>query len=68
MERTPPLQWSLAHASPFVRIDRDLLTVTYKGKSAHTGDCGCVRAGTPVPPSSSFFYFEVQILDSGSKG
>lgn len=54
-----------ALVSKLVLIDKDRLTVKYKGSSQHANDVGAVRSDHPVPLHQKMYYYEIKILKSG---
>lgn len=49
------------------QIDRDKLSVRYRGNSNHNADWGSVRANHPLPKRRRMFYFEVTVVSAGEQ-
>ena len=49
-------------------VSKDKLTVRYTGRGNHSQDVGAIRTDWPCPQRCLLYYFEVNILDSGTRG
>lgn len=67
-DRHPTRLNTTALANQLLYIEKNRLTVTYKGSSQHHNDVGAVRSDRPVPLNRKVYYYEVSIVDSGEKG
>ena len=52
----------------FLTVSKDRLTVRYVGRGNHSQDVGAARTNWPCPHQCFVYYFEVTIIDSGSRG
>ena len=52
----------------FLAVSKDKTTVRYVGRGNHSQDVGAVRANRPCPQRVLVYYFEVTIVDGGSRG
>lgn len=50
------------------QVEKDKLTVRYTGQGAHNNDVGAIQGNRPVPRKRRVYYYEVTVLDAGSKG
>jgi len=56
------------HSSLLLEVQRDKLTVKYIGKANHNHDVGGIQANRCCPPSLPLYYFELTVLDAGTRG
>jgi len=62
-----PTQINTQTKPHFVEVHKDKLTVSYVGKGNHT-DFGAVQSNHPAPSRRVAYYFEVKVLDAGTRG
>lgn len=52
----------------FLEVSKEKLTVKYIGKGSHNHDVGSIRANRPFPQNQMIGYFEIVVLDAGTRG
>eukprot|EP00293_Proteomonas_sulcata_P014864 CAMPEP_0184292940 /NCGR_PEP_ID=MMETSP1049-20130417/4584_1 /TAXON_ID=77928 /ORGANISM="Proteomonas sulcata, Strain CCMP704" /LENGTH=439 /DNA_ID=CAMNT_0026600863 /DNA_START=101 /DNA_END=1420 /DNA_ORIENTATION=- len=63
-----PSEVNTTKTSHLVKVHKDKLTVTYNGKANHTQDVGAVQANKPFPKKVLIGYFEMRVIDAGTRG
>lgn len=63
--RAPPSE--SIQASPFVKVHKDKLTVTYSAKGNHSNDVGAVQANRAFSHNVLIGYFEMTIINQGER-
>uniref|UniRef100_A0A0G4G877 B30.2/SPRY domain-containing protein n=1 Tax=Chromera velia CCMP2878 TaxID=1169474 RepID=A0A0G4G877_9ALVE len=66
-EGDEPSEINTRNHQHFAEVLKDKLTVVYTGKGNHT-DFWCVQSDKPAPTERLVYYFEVDIIDSGTRG
>lgn len=62
-----PSEVDTQKASHLVKVHKDKLTVTYKGKANHNHDVGAVQADRPFSSDVLIGYFEMTIVNQGER-
>ena len=63
-----PSELNTASHPRYLVANKDKLTIRYVGKGNHTHDVGAIRANQPCPHRRLLYYFEITVLDAGSRG
>eukprot|EP00741_Cyanophora_paradoxa_P020800 tig00021312_g20079.t1 len=63
-----PTHWNCANCSQFLEVSKDKRTVKYTGKGNHANDVGAIQANKPVPSRMLLYYYEITVLDAGTRG
>lgn len=50
-----------------LNVEKDRLTVSYKGPGQHSNDVGAIRSDYPVPRDRKIYYYEISIINEGDK-
>uniref|UniRef100_A0A7S0HIE7 B30.2/SPRY domain-containing protein n=1 Tax=Hanusia phi TaxID=3032 RepID=A0A7S0HIE7_9CRYP len=67
-EESGPTEVNTSTISHLVKVNKDKLTVMYNGKANHRMDVGSVQANRPFSRSSLVGYFEMTVLNAGTRG
>lgn len=67
-DRDDPVQLDTKEYPHTIEIQKDKLTTKYVGMGNHCHDVGSVRTDLPVPRGVQIYYFEVEVLDAGTRG
>ena len=59
--------WSMQPSVQFLELAKDRLTVKYTGKANHSYDIGTIRTDRSLPTDTWIGYYEVTVVDGGSK-
>ncbi|BDA46674.1 Ran-binding protein 10 [Coccomyxa sp. Obi] len=67
-EEPLPSHFNTNNFGNFLDVEKDKLTVRYTGQGNHNNDVGAIQGNRPVPRKRRVYYYEVTVLDAGSKG
>jgi hypothetical protein len=68
MEEEGPTELNPINHPRFLEVAKDKLTIRYVGKGSHTHDVGAIQSNRPVPRSVFAYYYELTVLDAGTRG
>ena len=51
-----------------LQVSKDKLSLQYTGPGDHETDVGCIQANYAVPRNKRIYYYEVDIVNAGTKG
>ena len=63
-----PSELDVANRPRSLVVCKDKLTIRYVGKGNHSHDAGSMRANHPCPKRCVLYYFELTVLDAGTRG
>lgn len=63
-----PTELNTVDCARFLAVSKDKLTVRYVGRGNHSQDVGSIRTNWPCPQRSFVYYYEVTIVDAGTRG
>ena len=63
-----PTELNTSSHPRYLAANKDKLTIRYVGKGNHTHDVGAIRTNRACPHRRLLYYFEMTIVDAGSRG
>ena len=63
-----PSELNTMDHSRFAAVSKDKMTVRYTGRGNHSQDVGAVRTNWPCPHRCFVYYYEVSVIDAGTRG
>lgn len=51
-----------------LQVSKDKLSVRYTGNGLHDNDVGSIQANAKVPRRQLVYYYEMTVLDAGTRG
>lgn len=63
-----PTELNTSSHPRYLAANKDKLTIRYVGKGNHTHDVGAIRANRPCPHRRLLYYYEITVVDAGSRG